>query len=682
MEVASMLEGLFSGPRKCLILAVCAVLAICTGPVRADDDKSAELLKRLEQQQKKIEELEQRLNAKDKKEQKTNSEGKEPKKGEENKDGKEQSGDAESQEQGDAAPAAPANPTAIDDNPIKRIVADYLQQNPGAGMPPGVQTGYSYDTGFAIRSPNNPSYMKWGDESRIPFELRIRGRIQDDYYFYKVTDNFDHLRERLTYPTANNPTGFRGANSAADFSQLEIKRMRLIFEGTAFDPNFRYHIQLDGTTRGLAGLQGGSGLTGIDNFGAANNDGLNGAGNGIATVDHAVRLFAAWVAYDWRPSWGKRGGSPDCPDDTYSYSPVITPFAGKFKPFFSFEEVMGSANMQFVEYGMSEYYFDSDDDNLQMMAGFQVRAFDDRLYVQTTLNNCNETQTAAIQNQRLPAFNMGFWYDFGGSWNKERKAWDLYGDSVSDLYYSTKPVIRTGAATYIAPMDRRSLYSNADISRIKVMSPDPGGTTLIGLLNGGNAGFMNAIDSVDQYKFEYFVTGHYKGFSFLNDWWVQDLTNFQGAKNSLGMSNPILYNSNRFGNTENVTSLFPGGSMYDYGFNLAVGYFLVPKKWEVAARWDFISGQSGSPNGNGTFTTTNLPGVGSVRVVNGAFRTFHEADEYTVALNRYWRGQMLKWQTDVGYYRGGNPNIGGVSPSGYIGGVDGYLIRTQIQFAF
>jgi hypothetical protein len=51
-------------------------------------------------------------------------------------------------------------------------------------------------------------------------------------------------------------------------------------------------------------------------------------------------------------------------------------------------------------------------------------------------------------------------------------------------------------------------------------------------------------------------------------------------------------------------------------------------------------------------------------------------------LNYYWRRQQVKWQNDIGYYQGGNPAVGGMSPSGTIPGVDGWLFRTQIQLAF
>src|SRR5262249_55450142 len=157
-------------------------------------------------------------------------------------------------------------------------------------MPPSVQTGAYPGQGFVIRSAPDPKYVKWEDDCKIPFELRIRGRIQLDYYGYKVTDRVNHVTNLQA--TAN-------ANSVrlADFSQLEVKRMRLNFGGTFFDPNLRYFIELDGNTRGLGGTQNNRVIQTAGNFNPAATA-VSPIGGGV-TVDHAVRLFQAWIAYDF-----------------------------------------------------------------------------------------------------------------------------------------------------------------------------------------------------------------------------------------------------------------------------------------------------------------------------------------------------------------------------------------------
>src|SRR5262249_59723881 len=111
------------GLRKHALLSSAALLA-SAGVSRADNNTEADLRNLVEQQGKQIEELRRRLEVMS-----TVSEGDDGKPG---KDGK----------------AAPK----IDEGAVKKIVGDYLRDNPGAGMPPSVQTGYSPATGFAIRS--------------------------------------------------------------------------------------------------------------------------------------------------------------------------------------------------------------------------------------------------------------------------------------------------------------------------------------------------------------------------------------------------------------------------------------------------------------------------------------------------------------------------------------------------
>ena len=118
--------------------------------------------------------------------------------------------------------------------------------------------------GFVIRSAPNPSYVKWQDECRIPFELRVRGRIQLDYYHYKATDAINH---QTGQPATQNANSVR----FPDFSALEIKRGNLIFEGTVFDPDLPGQVgtfTIVGGTGRFRGAAGGGSfeavITGFD----------------------------------------------------------------------------------------------------------------------------------------------------------------------------------------------------------------------------------------------------------------------------------------------------------------------------------------------------------------------------------------------------------------------------------
>lgn len=630
-------------------LGVCAALLIHTGTSRAGDPDT-ELLKLIEQQKAQIEELKQRL-------------------------------DAIATNPIEATGAADPTKPSMDEAAVKKIVADYLKDNPGAGMPSGVQSGFETGRGFVIRSAPDPKYVKWDDQCKIPFELRFRGRIQLDYYNYKVTDRLNHLTGALAGQNTNAP------NRQADFSQLEVKRMRMTIEGTAFTPDLRFRVELDGNTRGLGGTQNNRVLqtTGTTD---PNTSSASSIGGGV-TVDHAVRLFQAWVAYDFHGCAGEKGCGADCPEGLVKYVPTYSLIAGKLKPFMGLEEFLGSANEQFVEFSMADWFFDADDDNMQMAAGTQIRAMEDRFFLQAIVTNGNESQFPNTQMDKYPGFNLGWWYDFGGSWNEEKKKWDLFGDCMSDVDYSCRPVLRVGSAVDIVPMDRRSLYGDLEPSRAFIVPGGPqGGTRLINVLNGDGTAATpagsHAVDSFDSYLYNAFVAAKYHGFSLSNEWWLRNLDNFRTSANGRGN---ILY---QFPSSTSPVYLFPANhGLVDFGTQLQGGYFVVPKKLELVARWSWIRGDSGAVFGNGKFTTINVPGTtaipgvtGPVRVATNAFREYHEANEYTVGVNYYFKRQLLKWQTDVGVYTGGNPSGNGQSAAGFIAGSDGYLFRTQLQLAF
>jgi hypothetical protein len=596
-----------------------------------------------------------------------------------------------------AKPAADPAAPGLDEGAVKKIVADYLHENPGAGMPASVQTGYEVGRGFVIRSAPNPDYVKWDDDCKIPFELAVHGRIQADYYYYKVMDTLNHLTDQKTNLGLNRPAG--------DFSALEIKRARLIFSGTAFSPNFRYWMELDGSTRGNSGANNVSQNPTNALLGQA------AQGTNSVVVDHSARLYSAYVAYDWHPCGSEKGcGGPDCCTDSSLYTPTITFKAGKGKPFSSLDDWLGTANEQFVSEPMAYWLFSADDNNALMLAGIEVKALDDRFFMHAVVTNGSEAGFPALQMDDLPGFNAAVWYDFGGNWNERTKRYNLFGYSVADLDYSCKPVVRVGAATNIVPMDRRGIYGNAEQSRVRIMPGPPGGESLITLLNGGTitsvgsatAGNLSpfySIDEFDAYFYEAFVAAKYRGFSVYNDWWVRELNNFHSPNGGAG--NLILYSSpaGAIAGVPTTNFIFPNRPLWDYGMVLQAGYFLVPHKVEIAGRWSYVKGESGDVFGDGRLvgkpvTVPNgavgvaggpagpiVPGTTAVQAA-GAFTHFHEADEFAIVFNYYFKGENLKWQTDLSYYRGGNPSAQGQSNAGFIPGVDGFLLRSQIQLQF
>jgi hypothetical protein len=578
---------------------------------------------------------------------------------------------------------------APDPDAVRKIVADYLKQNPGAGMPPSVQTGFFPGQGFVIRSAPNPTYIPWDDESRIPFELRLRGRLMIGYYFYKVTDDANHQTG------AHQQSQDANAHRFPDFSQLEAKRVNFVFEGTAFDPDLHYHFEMLASTRGFGGFQNNKVVQTAGAF-DPNTSGISPIG-GAVTVDHLDSLFEAYVFYDFHGCASSKGCGPDCPDGQYKYSPTYTLIAGKLKPFFGLEEYLRNGNQQFVDFSMVDLFFSADDDTRLMAAGFQVKAAEDRFFMQAIVTNGSEGSFSPnTQMDELPGFIMGLWYDLGGNWNEQRKAWDLFGDCVNDIDYSARPVARVGGCLNLVPMDRRSLYGDVEQSRWFTMPAGPGSTRLINELNGDGSTAAttlkgaHAVDKFNAYEYTVFGSAKYRGFSITNEWWLRDMNSFKAAPNG---DDIILYTYTDPHTKLPVTALFPDKALIDYGMELQGGYFIVPKRLELVARWTWISGDSGDILGDGPTTSFRIPsGVPSattkgslerVQVNQGAFSHFHEADEYTLGVNYFFKRHLVKWQTDFSLYQGGNP-VGpvGATLGTFIPGLDGYAIRTQLQLAF
>lgn len=614
------------------VAGACLVIGLQAGRARAADKDDADLKALIQAQQQQIQQLKAQMDALN----------------------------AKQAAQPRAGAAAPAGGAALTDDSVKKLIADYLKDHPGAGMPPSVQTAYDPAAGFYLRSAPAPSYVPWTDESKIPFELRFRGRLQLDYYGYQPTDNRNHLTGATYHP------------SAGTESELMVKRLRLIWEGTAFSPDLRYHFEIDGNNRGaVPGFQNNRIVETSGNppegSGAAPGVGTatSPIGGGV-TNDDAVRLFSAYIAYDMHPCNSQRGCGSDCPEGTYTYSPTVTLIAGKIKPFFAFEEYEGSGNQQMVEYSMTEWMFDADADNLLFAAGGMVKALDDRLFAVALVTNGAENQYPTTQMDDLPGVNLGFWYDFGGTWNEKAHRWDLYGDTPSDIDYSCHPVVRVGASSYLVWMGPRTLYGDEEMSFYRIAPAGPGGSTWINQFSGDGMGSAHSLNSMDAYTFESFWAAKYKGFSILNDWFARDFTNF---KTPAGGGDIVEYTG---------TGAYAGKgeplnrkSIIDFGTMVQAGYFVVPHKAEVVARWSLIEGESGDIAGLGMTTPST------------AFTHYHAAYEYALGFNYFWKRELLKWQTDVSYYTGaGNPAANGAGAAGFLPGVNGWMLRSQIQLAF
>lgn len=101
---------------------------------------------------------------------------------------------------------------------------------------------------------------------------------------------------------------------------------------------------------------------------------------------------------------------------------------------------------------------------------------------------------------------------------------------------------------------------------------------------------------------------------------------------------------------------FPQPSLFDHGYWLEAGCFLVPEKFELIARWSRVAGDSGTLGLNS-----------------------QSSDERAGGIVWYWRRQSAKLTMDATYLDGAPVDSAalGIHP-----GDRGWLARTQIQFSF
>ncbi len=198
------------------------------------------------------------------------------------------------------------------------------------------------------------------------------------------------------------------------------------------------------------------------------------------------------------------------------------------------------------------------------------------------------------------------WSDWLGEWGN---------DGESDLSYHCKPAVRVGSGFACTRLDRGTRES----LRLRVVDS---GDILDAILPAG----------VDQYDLCYYsvdANGKYRGWSVLSEYYFRTLRNFRGA---------------------NVDNLF------DHGFLLQSGKFVVREKLELIVRWSRIVGDSGS--------------------LGGAVQS---ADEVAGGIVWYIKGQRAKFTFDATRLNGAPIRDLALN---ILPGDDGMLYRTQFQLYF
>jgi hypothetical protein len=193
------------------------------------------------------------------------------------------------------------------------------------------------------------------------------------------------------------------------------------------------------------------------------------------------------------------------------------------------------------------------------------------------------------------------------------------GDGEPDLSWHVEPALRLGCGFAVTRVDSQGAN---EFSQQRVVDS---GETLASLL----ASLPSDVTAYDVAFYTVDAHWKYRGLSIISEYYWRCITNFRGGD-------------------------VPGLS--DHGFNLQFGRFVVPERLELLARWSRIVGNSGT--------------LGA---------TQQSTDEVGIGVAWYLRGHNAKLVFDASRMNGMplfSPRLD------ILPGADGWLMRTQFQFAF
>lgn len=283
--------------------------------------------------------------------------------------------------------------------------------------------------------------------------------------------------------------------------------------------------------------------------------------------------------------------------------------AGKWKSPFSRSREESARRFQFTERSVANLFFDvGRSTGVSIFGEAEVYNMPARFEVALT-NGINSGRDATISAEDL---------DRNFAWSGRASIDPLgpFTPGESDLSWSPESILRLGAGVAGTRLDREG---NVEFARPRVVSS---GERLSDLLPG----------TVGSYDFLMFtIDGHWKvrGFSFIAEYHWRTLYDFtDGAVPTLA----------------------------DTGLVLQTGYFVIPEKLELLARWSKITGDSGTLGNE--FQTTNEIGTGFAWFI---------------------RNQDVKFTVDLSWIDGVPVNSPRLS---LLPGDDGLLLRSQLQFGF
>ena len=320
--------------------------------------------------------------------------------------------------------------------------------------------------------------------------------------------------------------------------------------------------------------------------------------DGRSSSGDDMRLLDYFLTYDF----GRH--LLDCDAHTIGFK------AGKYKIPFTMARYLSGREFEFTDRAMSSMYFDV---NRSLAWGLYGEAQTWRTPINWEIAIFNGLVTGGAETGSSGNLDTNFAFSARmfsfptGEWGK---------GSLADLDGHQRLATRAGAGFANSKIDRSG---SSEFNRVRVVDS---GATLGSILPG-------AIDAYDVNIYSVDLSTKFRGWSSTIEYYFRTIDGYEGA-------------------------MLP--SLFDHGFWLQLGKFIVPSKVQLLSRWSRVDGNSGT--------------LGA---------TDQSAEEIAGGLVWYFRDQHAKLTIDVTHLDGAPISSASLDIAP---GDIGWLFRSQIQFAF
>lgn len=320
--------------------------------------------------------------------------------------------------------------------------------------------------------------------------------------------------------------------------------------------------------------------------------------DGRSQADGAIRLLDYFLDYDL--------GSAALGLDAKRLALKL----GQYKVPFTLSRFLSAQEMQFTDRSVSSMFFDA---NRSLAFGAYGESqqsaalwtWETAVFNGLVTGGAETGAAGGLDNNFAVSGRLAIY--LGGDWGS---------DDQCDYDFHESPAYRLGGAFAASNIDR---IGQTEFAAIRVADS---GQRLSDLLPAQVSGYR-----VNKYALDASVK--YRGWSMTTEYYFRNIGGFQGDS-------------------------LPG--LFDHGFSLDVGYFVIPQKMELLARWSRVVGNSGTL------------GLGN-----------RSADERSLGGVWYFRRHAAKLTVDASYLDGAPIDAFSLD---IFPGQRGWLMRTQLQFSF